>query len=252
MWKLPKPTSVAPSSPEESPSLRASGSLVTNRIQVLGIFFALSLSLSLSPPSYLLPCTIFLPFLSLLLPFFPFWLTPVSLVFVAPPRPSCSLPPSSSILFSPLDLLTRSLVYIALRPIVFPPSNLTRASTVLSLCHALTSFSSVFQLSLFRPLHLSASPAATSSSDLLSDRSTSGTVLLSRCFLFLVNKGSEGAGIKPECERWSGVNGWGKERETRRKLENQRREELVEKKINRDSCQPKKFDYVGSAEATLG
>lgn len=26
----------------------------------------------------------------------------------------------------------------------------------------------------------------------------------------------------------------------------------LEKKINRDSCQPKKFDYVGSAEATLG
>ena len=29
-------------------------------------------------------------------------------------------------------------------------------------------------------------------------------------------------------------------------------EKLLEKKINRDSCQPKKFDYVGSAEATLG
>lgn len=29
-------------------------------------------------------------------------------------------------------------------------------------------------------------------------------------------------------------------------------EELLEKKINRDSCQPKKFDYVGSAGATLG
>lgn len=34
--------------------------------------------------------------------------------------------------------------------------------------------------------------------------------------------------------------------------EPERREELVEKKINRDSCQPKKFDYIGSAEATLG
>lgn len=34
--------------------------------------------------------------------------------------------------------------------------------------------------------------------------------------------------------------------------EPEEREELVEKKINRDSCQPKKFDYVGSAEATLG
>lgn len=52
MWKLPKPTSVAPSSPEESPSLRASGSLVTNRIQVLGIFFC-SLSFSLSFSSIL-------------------------------------------------------------------------------------------------------------------------------------------------------------------------------------------------------
>lgn len=54
-----------------------------------------------------------------------------------------------------------------------------------------------------------------------------------------------------ECERW--WNGWregtGNTAETG---ESQRREELVEKKINRDSCQPKKFDYVGSAEATLG
>lgn len=159
------------------------------------------LSLSLSFFS-ILSRTIFLPFLSLLLPFF----LPRS--DLLPCRRSLSLLRDRAVLFHlPRasfflhSFLTRSPVYIALRPHRFPlpfPTFLTRvASTVLPLCHALTSFSSVFQLSLFRPLHLSASPAATSSSDLLSDRSTSGTVLLSRCFLFPVNKGSEGAGIRP-------------------------------------------------------
>lgn len=252
MWKLPKPTSVAPSSPEESPSLRASGSLVTNRIQVLGIFFC-SLSFSLSFSSILpSPVHDFSSFSFTSSPFFPI-LTYSRVAGLC--RSSETELFSSTFLEHPFFSTRSSFAISRIHrspSYRFPSFHLTRASTVLSLCHALTSFSSVFQLSLFRPLHLSASPAATSSSDLLSDRSTSGTVLLSRCFLFLVNKGSEGAGIKPECERWSGVNGWGKERETRRKLENQRREELVEKKINRDSCQPKKFDYVGSAEATLG
>ena len=129
----------------------------------------------------------------------------------------CSLSPCSGILFSLSASLggTRIHRYVLLslslslyRFPFFCFSTSPQTSQVLSLCHALTFFSSVFYLSLFRPLHLSASPASTSSSDLLSDRSTSGTVLLSRCFLFPVNKGSgRGKEKERERERESWING---------------------------------------------
>ena len=179
----------------------------------------------------------------------------------------CSLSPCSGILFSLSASLggTRIHRYVLLslslslyRFPFFCFSTSPQTSQVLSLCHALTFFSSVFYLSLFRPLHLSASPASTSSSDLLSDRSTSGTVLLSRCFLFPVNKGS-GRGKEKEREReldQRSARRWNRDDDGEGKhggnWRAKSREELLEKKINRDSCQPKKFDYVGSADATLG
>lgn len=51
----------------------------------------------------------------------------------------------------------------------------------------------------------------------------------------------------------SGVNGVRDEQaEVGKYGGNWRAKELLGKKINRDSCRPKKFDYVGSDGATLG